>query len=237
MCAAVGRALAGDDDPRVRQAIATLASWDFQLEPGGVAGTLFNVFFVHWCRAITAERLAGAAVELAAANAWRPGNSPADRRRHRLVRADRACAPRFGRRSLAALAELTARLSPDPINWTWGRLHTLVQKHFLSGRGDLGVLLDRSGVPVRGDVTTVSSSTPDTNYAAALGAGYRMVADLADPRLNLRAVEVGGASGHPGSPHYDDQIATWSAGGYHDLPLRDTIATANHCVLLLEPAN
>jgi penicillin amidase len=225
--------LAADDDPRVRRAVTTLAAWDFQLDPNGGAGALFNVFFVHWCRAVAAARLPAAAAELAAANAgglatallsgdaggWFAGTD-----RSQAVRAA----------LLAAIGELTARLGPDPEGWTWGRLHTLAQKHFLSGRGDLGVLLDCDGGPVRGDATTVCSSTPDAWYAAVMGAGYRMVADLADPRLGLRAVEVGGASGHPGSSHYGDQVATWSAGDYHDLPLRD--AAAGHTVLTLEPA-
>jgi penicillin amidase len=103
--------------------------------------------------------------------------------------------------------------------WTWGRLHTLVQKHFLSGRGDLGQLLDRSGVPVRGDHTTVCNTSPDADHAAALGASYRMVTDLADPRPGLWAVDVGSVSGHPGSPHYDDQIEDWVQGDFHYLPL------------------
>src|SRR5439155_25297546 len=107
-----------------------------------------------------------------------------------FTRSDRSAAVRSA--LVAALDDLAARLGPDMSTWQWSRLHTLVQKHALSGRGDLGEFLDRSGVPVRGDVTTVCSSTPDANYAASLGAGYRMVADLADPGMPLRAVEVAG---------------------------------------------
>jgi penicillin G amidase len=227
--------LSADADPRIRQAIATLAAWDFQLEPAGIAGSLFNAFFVHWCRAVTAERLIGAAAELAAANAGGlatallTGNVCGW-----FQRTERSTGIRAA--MVAALDDLTARLGADLSSWTWNRLHTLVQKHFLSGRGDLGELLDRNGVPVRGDVTTVCSSTPDANFAAALGAGYRMVADLADPRLPLRAVEVAGASGHPGSPHYDDQIATWNSGGYHELHLKEAATAASHVVLTLAPA-
>ena len=119
--------------------------------------------------------------------------------------------------------------------WQWGRLHMMPLRHFLSGRGDLGQLLDRSGVPVRGDVTTVCSSTPGPTQAAILGATYRMVADLADPQQGLWAVEVAGTSGHPGSPHYDDQIAPWSAGGYHYLALRDTGTDPPRATLVLTP--
>jgi penicillin amidase len=65
----------------------------------------------------------------------------------------------------------------------------------------------------------VASTSPDATYGAWLGDGYRMVSDMADPRLGLSQVEVGSASGHPGSPHYDDQLPVWAAGGYHYLAL------------------
>ena len=112
-------------------------------------------------------------------------------------------------------------MGPDPGGWSWGRLHALSLKHFLSGRGDLGRLLDRGGQPVRGDATTVCNSSPDADHAAFMGASYRMVADLADPRRGIWAVGLAGASGHPGSPHYADQVAEWCEGGYHYLPMDD----------------
>src|SRR5262249_29365971 len=39
--------LGGDEDPRVREAIGALASWDYQVVPESVAAALFNVFFTH----------------------------------------------------------------------------------------------------------------------------------------------------------------------------------------------
>jgi penicillin amidase len=48
-----------------------------------------------------------------------------------------------------------------------------------------------------------------------------MIADMSDPS-GLWAIEVAGASGHPGSPHYDDQIRPWLAGEYNFLPLTET---------------
>jgi penicillin amidase len=221
-------------DPRLEEAIAILAGWDYRLEPDTVASTIFNVFFVHWCRAIATERLPKPAAELAAANAGGLGTAllVADMPGW-FTRRDRREAARGA--MLAALDELTTRLGPDPSGWQWGRLHTLMQKHFLSSIGDLGSLLDRSGIPARGDQTTICSTTPDASYAAHLGASYRMVADLADLEMRLRTVDVAGVSGHPGSPHYDDQIAMWSAGEYHDLALGAAHQPANRKVLLLQP--
>lgn len=207
-------ALAGDDDPRVRQAVQLLKEWDAGAEATSVAAALFNVFYIHWCLAVCRERFGKESAGFVAANA---GGLAAELlegdKAGWFVSQERVQAIRAAFR--AALEELTQRLGPDIAGWTWGRLHYLVQKHFLSARGDLGQLLDRSGIPARGDGTTVCSSTPDANHAAWLGAGFRMVADLADPKRGMWAVEVGSSSGHPGSPHYDDQIGMWSEGGYH----------------------
>ena len=106
----------------------------------------------------------------------------------------------------ASLDELTTKLGNDPATWTWGRMHVLNQPHFLSKRGELGQLLDLNGKPCGGDNVTVCSGSADASYTSALGAGFRMVADLADPDAGVWQTEVAGVSGHPGSPHYRDQI-------------------------------
>ena len=228
-------ALAEDADSRIRKAVETLRTWDYCLEPDGAGGAIFNAFFVHWTRAITMARLTSAAAELALANAGGLATALLSEDEVRwFAKGDRRDAMRAA--LIAAIDDLTKRLGPDPASWKWGRLHTLVQKHFLSGIGELGTLLDRSGIPVRGDMTTVCSTTPDANYAAHMGASYRMVADLADPRMPLRAVDVAGVSGHPGSPHYDDQIALWSAGEYHEFRLDGQTAAAGPALRLEPPS-
>src|SRR5207244_1731829 len=58
--------LASDRDPRVQQATEILSKWDYQVEPDGAAAAIFNAFFDHWCRTVTAERLPAPAAELAA---------------------------------------------------------------------------------------------------------------------------------------------------------------------------
>src|SRR5207247_10709754 len=101
----------------------------------GAAGAIFNAFFSHWCRVVTTERLSDEAAELATANAGGlatallTGNDVGWFNRRDRRRAVQGAL-------LAALDDLTTRLGPDPTAWKWGRLHTLVQKHFLSGVGD-----------------------------------------------------------------------------------------------------
>jgi penicillin amidase len=200
------------------EAIAALKAWDFRVDVESVPATLFNVFFQHWCKSVVRERLPVDQAALVASMSGGIGS--------RLLLGDphgwfkqtergRAIQATFR----AALDDLTTRLGPDLERWTWGNLHRLQQKHFLSGRGDLGRLMDLSGLPVCGDGVTVCAGTFDAYYQSALGAGYRMVADLADPRCGLHSVEVAGASGQPHGPHYADQIEPWNAGQLYYLPL------------------
>jgi penicillin amidase len=111
--------------------------------------------------------------------------------------------------------------------WQWGRLHRMPLKHVLSGRGELGALLNHGDVPVNGDMTTVCNTGCDSLWLATSGAGYRLIADLATNCL--LAVDGQSQSGHPGSPHYSDQLAGWNAGEYHVLPLEREAVSAIVC--------
>jgi penicillin amidase len=210
-----------ENDPRVRLALTYLSTWDGRAEPDRIGCTLFNVFYTQWCKRIAEERFDGdtaalvatAAAPLANAllqNCWIDSaptwfRSPA----HAAVR------EAFTR----ALDQLEAQLGPDLHSWTWGRLHRLQQKHVLTARGELGVLLDHPSVPVRGDMTTVCNTGLGPSFDAPTGAGYRLIADLAEPVLH--AIDAAGESGVPGSPHYDDQRFDWLTGRYHTLDLRE----------------
>jgi penicillin amidase len=223
--------LAGDPKEQVRQAAERLAAWDFQVTKDSVPATLFNVFFAHWCRTVADERFGSAQAALIATGATPLAAHLLKEDAHGWF-TQRSREQAIRQTFRAALDELTTRLGPDMSRWTWGRLHMLMQRHFLSGRGDLGKLLDRSGLPLNGDTNTVCSTTIDPDYRCSLGAGYRMVADLADPQRGLWAIEVASVSGHPGSLHYDDQLPPWSEGQYHYIALT---AEAGQTALVLEP--
>ena len=109
-------------------------------------------------------------------------------------------------------------------------------RHVLSGRGDLGTLLDSGGLPVKGDFTTVCNTGQGGAFEARSGANYRMIADFRGEPWHLLAVDASSQSGHPGSPHYADQFEGWARGEYHALYLdRDMAAREAVTRRVLDP--
>jgi len=201
---------------RTREAIERLRTWDGNVLPEAVGPAIFNVFITHWTRAVVAERFAPDAHSLLAMGAeglaasllendslgWFSGNDRDERVRAAFRQ---------------AVDELTKRLGTKVDDWRWANLHHLTMSHVLAHRGDLAELLNYAGMGVRGDMQSVCNSGSGPNWTAATGAGYRMIADLSDS--TLQAIDAPSQSGHPGSPHYHDQLETWLAGEYHTLSL------------------
>ncbi len=208
--------LLGSGDARVLEAARYLQAWDHNMAPDSVAASIFEVFFNRWCSRVAAERFES---ELAAALSGTIGGLAGQ-----LIHADKAGWFEETDREAAmidslraALATIEDRLGPDMSAWAWGNLHKVHLRHVLSGRGDLGLLLDRGGLPVGGNGVTVCNTGFDPNWVAPTGANYRLISDLGED--GMWAVESQGQSGHPGSDHYCDQLVEWLEGRYHYLNL------------------
>jgi penicillin amidase len=220
-------------DKGFAEALHILRSWACRMEADQVGATLFEVFFAQWMRKVIEERFVGSEVALLADSA--PGLAAA------LLQDDRAGWFAPDRRPAAicdtfasTMEWLAERLGSDMVQWTWGRLHVLPLRHFLSGRGDLANLLDRGGVGVGGDFITVCNTGTGPAFEARSGAGYRLIADLATAPAALGAMDGQSQSGHPGSPHYADQLPDWLAGDYHYITLQSSkqASQPEHSMLL-----
>ena len=169
--------LANDADTRVQQAVQHLSAWNGDMLPESVAATLFEVFFVEWSHRVAAERFDGIAAEFLQNAAGGLASS--------LLADDPAGWFHQGSRLeaiqeafQATLDELEDRLGPDIDSWKWGRLHKIQLRHVLSDVGDLGELLDRGDIPVRGNGVTVCNTGFDPNWGAPMGANYRLITDF-----------------------------------------------------------
>ena len=213
--------LGNSGDPILREAGQCLGGWDHNMAPDSVAASIFEVFFHRWSRRVAEERFDG---ELAAALAGSCGGLAAALLHGDAAgwfgEADREAAVLDALR--AALADLEDRLGKEMSGWQWGELHKVQLRHVLSGRGDLGELLDRGGLPVGGSGVTVCNTGFDPNWGALMGANYRLISDLGEN--GMWAVESQGQSGHPGSDHYCDQLTEWLEGRYHFLAFGDDYA-------------
>lgn len=122
--------------------------------------------------------------------------------------------PTLGATALVrATAWLADRLGEEMADWRWERIHRTAPKHPLSSLfPELATLLNPPTFGVGGD-----GDTPQNGGFNGLGSGDFTVAatsvtrycfDLGDWDRSGWVVPLG-ASGHPGSPHYADQVEAW----------------------------
>ena len=210
--------LSKSTDPKIKSAHDHLKSWDCRMETDRIGASIFDIFFSYWTKTIAAERFPEHTVTLVAEASYAIGS--------RLLTEDGIQWFKNQTRDQAvlesmskALDHLEKQLGPDMSEWRWGKIHSIFLNHLLSHHPDLNELLQRGGYPVHGNGITVCNTGFDPNYLAAMGANWRHNADLSEDPPGLWAVDAAGQSGHPGSPHYCDQLTEWLAGRHRYIPL------------------
>jgi acyl-homoserine lactone acylase PvdQ len=198
--------------------LAEIAAWDGRYTTDSRPAVVFESFFVAWARQVLTLRLPpelltylfpssiGLVEQLWLHDA--PGWFEDAEARRAALRAAWS----------EALTWLEDHLSADQEAWVWGRAHVLVLRHPLGTTPLLTELFQRGPVSHPGTWNTLNNSLYDPNrlFETISGVSYRLLVDLAGP---TQAITPGGQSGHPGSPHYDDQLPLWASGGYHPLEL------------------
>ncbi len=210
--------LSSVDDERIRQAASLLEEWDRRMDPDSTGAAIFEPFFGLWSQRVAAERFDDEDVaEMAGAMGGLAAELLSEDRHRWFENGDRE--GEIVATLRAVIDDLSGTLGDDMAKWTWGDIHKIDLKHYLDSRGGGFGLVRRGGTPVGGSGTTVCNTGYDPTYMAAMGANYRIVADLAESPPGLWAVDAAGQSGNPGSPNYCDQLPEWSAGRHHYVPL------------------
>ena len=228
-----------------------LLAWDGQMERDAVAPTLYAV----WREQVAALVLAGPA--LAALGQLVLTKEPVPLRAITVAGRLRAPLvallqnddptvlppgetwPRLLARALGqAVAWLAEQLGPDMQYWTWGRLHRTAPTHPLAAAyPELAEALNPPAVSVPGDGDTPRAAAfAGTGFTLTNTSVARYCFDLADWDNSGWVVPLG-ASGHPGSAHFADQVPAWSEGRL--LPMRYTWDRVNQDAATrqrLEPA-
>lgn len=143
---------------------------------------------------------------------------------------------------VSARRDLTVEMAKNPADWKWGTLHQLRLEHPVLGGSSIPapvrMLMNPSAISMPGSSSVVNATGWDAgtgSFAVKTGPSMRMVVDLG----NLDAatwVVVTGTSGHPGSPHYTDQIRAWAEGRTFPFPFsREAVAAESSDVLTLTP--
>ena len=213
-------------DERVDAARRLLREWDGTMAPGLVAPTIY---------ALWREQTTALLVERSALSALRgvpPGHDPVplralslgSRLRNSVVALiandDTTLLPPgqgwddlLAESLTRAVAWLTERLGPAIEEWRWEALHRTAPKHPLAATfPELAERLNPPAVGAGGDGDTPQAAA----YAGLEGVGFtltntsvaRYCFDLDDWDRSGWVVPFG-ASGHPDSPHYADQVDTW----------------------------
>jgi penicillin amidase len=137
-----------------------------------------------------------------------------------------------------AVENLSKAYSSDPGNWRWGDVHTTRPQHLLSALfPDAARLLNPRPISMGGDGDTVQAAGfyALQDFRAQFISVARYVFDSADWN-NSTWIVPGGASGHPGSPHYQDQAPLYEA--HQALPMTydwERVKEAARTVQRLEP--
>jgi penicillin amidase len=230
---ALQRRLAGGATPAERAAAVLLADWQSRPvnEPGLAAPLVFEgwylalagrLFAAHlgaelWSRVLRRNYLLNDALDRLlledADSPWWDG------RRDELVAEAHA----------QAVQALVDAHGADPARWRWDARHAVVLRHELAqALPPLGRWLDRGPYPWGGSAATVGRAGDryDRPGRVTHAATVRVAGEIRPDGPSLRSIMPGGQSGHPLSPHYDDQTATWLAGGLLQ-PMRSSPSSAS----------
>jgi penicillin amidase len=121
---------------------------------------------------------------------------------------------------IRACARIVDELGTEPARWRYDAVHRIVDAHPIARAIAYAAPVFGSPVtPLGASGHSVCLMTPNQRGEVVEGAPWRFVAELTPTGPQLRNVLRHGSSGHPCSPHYDDQTAAHSRGEHYPVSL------------------
>ncbi len=207
-------------DDHSKRALHELQQWNGFMGRDKIEPTIYSAFYDNLLSKVLDHVLNGLAKEaLEQAGPSRMVNTLRARLHIMIQEDDRSLLPSGADWSSmmteafsSAVASLRRNLGDDMESWRWGRVHHTLPKHTLSPSfPHLAGVLDPPPVPMGGDGETPQAAAYSLSapYVVSSTSVARYVFDLGDWSNSAWVVPLG-VSGHPGSPHYTDQLPIWS---------------------------
>jgi len=128
----------------------------------------------------------------------------------------------------SALETLRSKFGPRPIDWMWGKVHTLELKHPLNSNSLIRRLYDLGPFQRGGNNTTVNNGeySIDDPFEMLVGPSMRMIVDMSETGMYFSL--PGGECGQLLSAHYSDFMDDYLAGDIRFFPMRLPMNDAKH---------
>lgn len=213
--------------PLEQQALQIFSKWDYSMDAGSAAASVFELCWVEFIRCIFSDELGDELFRSFNATSSVSRNAIEtlyDERNsewfdnittpEKIESVDDIAYCAFS----AAVTKLEAESGPQPSDWQWGKIHKLVLAHPMASVKILEKAFDLNPDPVAvgGSFHTVSpySYGSTGGFNANHGSSQRHIFDLSDWDNSITIIPTG-ISGIPASPHYCDQTELYVSGKYH----------------------
>ncbi len=210
-------------DPRTSEALDRLRAWDGVMDKSSVAAAIYIVMRDQICRIVAESPALSPIITNPFAASEPPGVGPGFylwfmltdfvRRDDTSILATGESWQSIAEQALGrAVSWLSSNYGDDIDGWRWEVIHRTNPIHTLAlAEPSLGELLNPPRIALGGDADTPQASgiNPLLNYNVAGTSVTRYIFDL-DDWSKSRWIVPFGCSGHPGSPHHEDQMERWS---------------------------
>jgi penicillin amidase len=222
------------DNSDVKTALSYLKSWDGNLAPASIGGTIYEVTRYMLIRNILEAGLGKDLTNRLMGKSFNPVLLPS----HEFYGHDIVIILRMldnenswwiektgGYKKILTLSIeqavkwLKEKLGNDTGKWQWGKIHRVIFPHAMGIRKPLDKVFNYGPLPIGGDNDTLCQTAidPEDPYDnKTIAPTFRQIIDLEDFSKSM-VIHAPGQSGQLGSIYYDNLAKLWIKGQYHPM--------------------